>query len=155
MPIFNKNRSLKTCRCLKLNRVLLMLASLIFLLLFMFTVFTACTQNSGVLSFTEEDNGSSVSLSKGEKLEIKLDSNITTGYSWKLSENMDTSVAALVSSEYIESGKDKEMVGTGGIETFIFEAINAGQAEIILEYERPWEENTEPEKVFKLKVTVE
>ena len=152
MPVLNKNRSLKTCRYLKLNRVLLMLVALIIIVL---TVFTACAKNSGTLSFTEKDNGSSVSLNKGQRIEIKLESNITTGYSWKLSENMDTSVAAFVSSEYKESGKDKEMVGTGGIETFIFEAKDAGQAEIILEYERPWEENTEPEKVFKLKITVE
>ena len=61
----------------------------------------------------------------------------------------------MVSSEYKESEKDKEMVRTGGIETFILEAKGAGQTEILLEYERPWEENTEPEKVFKIKVTVQ
>jgi len=156
MPVINKNKSLNTCHCLKTkNRAFLIMAALFVLVLFMFTAFSACTQKSSIASFTEKDNGSSVSLGKGEKLEIKLESNMTTGYSWKLSKNTGTSVAAFVSSEYKESAKNKEIAGAGGIETFIFEAKEVGQAEIILEYVRPWEENIEPEKVFELKVTVE
>jgi inhibitor of cysteine peptidase len=153
MPLANKNKSLKTCHCLKTeSRAFLILAAL---LIFVLTAFTACAPNSGILSFTEKDNGSSITLDKDQRIEINLESNMTTGYSWKLSESTDTSIAAMVSSEYIESKKDEEMVGTGGIETFIFEAENTGQAEIILEYVKPWEENVEPEKVFKIKITVE
>ena len=151
MKVTYKDKSIKTYRRFKLNIVFLTLAALLF---FILTAFTACTQSNGVFSFTEKDNGSSISLDKGQRIEIKLDSNITTGYSWKLPENADAKIVSLVSSEYIESEKDKEMVGTGGIETFIFEAKEAGQAEIILEYVRPWEKNTEPEKIFKLKITV-
>jgi len=156
MKIIHKNWPFKTNRRLNTEkRAFLIPSALIFLLIFMFTAFNACTQSSSVLSFTEKDNGSSISMDKGQRFEIKLESNMTTGYSWQLPEDAGGKVVSMVSSEYIETEKDKEMVGAGGVETFIFEAKEAGQVEIMLEYVRPWEENTEPEKVFKIKVTVQ
>jgi len=104
--------------------------------------------------FSAEDSGTTVALNANESFSVKLESNQTTGYSWKLSEKVDTSVVTLVSSVYEVSKKDKEMVGAGGFETFNFKALSPGKTEILLEYVRPWEEGAEPEDTFILFVEV-
>lgn len=99
--------------------------------------------------------GSSIELEKGDKIIILLDSNPTTGYSWTPSKEIDTTVVSLVSSEYIQTEKEKELVGAGGSEVFTFEAKNSGQTQIILNYQRPWEETElKDELIFNIYVTV-
>ena len=157
MQLIYKNNSLKTGRFINTNtkkKTLFSQVVLFILITIIYIAFSGCTQSSKSLVFTEKDNGSMVSCTKDQELKIKLESNMTTGYSWNLSENTDEGIVMMVSSEYKESKKEKEMVGAGGTETFIFEAKDNGRTEILLEYKKPWEENTEPEKVFKITVTV-
>ncbi len=99
--------------------------------------------------------GSSIELEKGDKIIILLDSNPTTGYSWTPGKEIDTTVVSLVSSEYIQTEKEKELVCAGGSEVFTFEAKNSGQTQIILNYQRPWEETElKDELIFNIYVTV-
>lgn len=79
---------------------------------------------------------------------ILLESNLTTGYSWK----------AEFSAEYLELIKQQyepstpQILGSGGIEKFDFGALKQGQTEIKFSYLRPWETDAAPidQKVYKI-----
>ena len=104
---------------------------------------------------TFNDKESSIELKKGDKIEIKLESNPSTGYAWILSEETDETIVSLTSSEFIQTEKEEELVGAGGYEILIFQAVKGGQTEIILLYQRSWEEEEQGEdSIFNLNVTV-
>jgi predicted secreted protein len=97
----------------------------------------------------------------GVDFAIALVSNPSTGYSWRLAKPLDEDVIALVSSEFekksveSEGGEEGEIVGAPGEELWTFTAVAEGEAEIELEYVRPWETDKAPEETatFKVKVT--
>jgi len=99
----------------------------------------------------------------GVDFAITLVSNPSTGYSWRLAEPLDEDVVELVSSEFekksVESGGEEgeeagEIVGAPGEELWTFTAVAEGEAEIVLEYIRPWETDEAPEETVTIKVKV-
>ncbi len=78
-----------------------------------------------------------VQVKSGQQFTITLDSNRTTGYSWRLASNTDKAVVGLHSTRYIAPAAT--MPGAGGKEVWTFEATGKGTAQIHLEYVRPWE----------------
>jgi inhibitor of cysteine peptidase len=103
---------------------------------------------------TEKNNGDSINLKAGDTVVIRLESNPTTGYSWILDEKTDTSIVSAADSEYVQSVKDEELVGAGGHEIFTFKAASKGKTSIVLNYERPWEEDEEPLETFEINISV-
>ena len=128
--------------------VLISLATLMFAL-----CFSGCSATEKAL--TEKNNGDSINLKIDDKVEIKLESNPTTGYSWFLSDKVDSTIVSVTDPVFIESKKDKELVGAGGYEIFTIKAIAEGKIDIILNYERPWEEGVEPIETFEITISVE
>ena len=114
---------------------------------------TNCSVISGVL--TDKDNGGSINLKVNDTFQIELGSNVTTGYSWSPAKDTNFEILAIASSEYVQSSKNKSMPGSGGYEVFTFNAVKKGQTELVLEYQRPWEDGVEPVNTFKISVTVE
>lgn len=105
-------------------------------------------------ALTEKNNGDSINLKVEDIVVIRLESNPTTGYSWILDKKTDTLIVSMVDSEYIQSVEDKELVGAGGHEIFTFKAVSKGKTSIILNYERPWEEDEEPLETFEINISV-
>jgi predicted secreted protein len=75
-----------------------------------------------------------VNTNVGSQFEIALDSNPTTGYSWRL--QFDETYLTLADTRFQPSSP---LIGAGGIETFVFTAGRVGDVEIRLEYKRVWE----------------
>ena len=123
------------------------------LLLITVIILSGCIFASKTL--TENNNGQSLNLKTNETVKIKLESNITTGFRWNVSNETDTSIVSLVSSDYKQATTDKKLVGAGGYETFTFKANSKGSTAIALTYNKSWEEGVEPLKTFKINVTVE
>ncbi len=92
-------------------------------------------------TLTEKNNGDSLNLKINDTVEIKLESNPTTGYSWFLSDNIDETIVSVTGPEFRESKKDEELIGAGGFEIFTIKAIAKSKTDIILNYQRPWEED--------------
>ncbi len=86
-----------------------------------------------------------IEVEKGEEFAIVLESNPTTGYQWKLAEELDAEVITLVKTEYKEP--DEELLGASGEEKWTFKAEGLGETSITLAYVRPWEEEGEPAAV--------
>ena len=101
-----------------------------------------------------EDNGDRVQLVSGQVLEVTLESNPTTGYSWEVSEVDGTVLSQVGEVEFREDAKESEdMVGVGGTETFRFSSAT-GETTLTLVYHRPWEKDVDPLETFTVEVEV-
>ena len=83
-------------------------------------------------------------------IDIQLEGNPTTGYSWKYEISDSKIVSVKESIEY--QGKDG-VTGAPSIYTYTVTGLKAGIAEISFKYLRFWESET-PAQVKKVKITV-
>jgi inhibitor of cysteine peptidase len=99
---------------------------------------------------TYDDPGQTIDIGIKQEFVIALGSNPTTGYSWQ--ESHDQTMLELLEKSYKEEAQEG-VVGAGGIEYFRFKALKAGQTEITLTYEQPWEGGGSGEtKVFTVNI---
>jgi len=112
-------------------------------------ILTACS--SAAVKLDEQGNGQSVELEAGQKLTVSLAGNPTTGYSWEVSE-IDPAVVELVGEPDYQS--DSDLIGSGGVYTFVFKGVGPGQSGVKLVYHRSWETDVEPEKEYEIFVNV-
>lgn len=99
---------------------------------------------------THTDPGQTIHIGVNQEFVIALGANHTTGYSWQAS--YDQTMLELVKWNYEEEAKEG-VVGAGGIEYFRFKALKAGETEITLTYQQPWEGGGVGEtKVFTVKI---
>jgi inhibitor of cysteine peptidase len=103
--------------------------------------------------FTEENYRSSdFEVEVGDKILVELCSNMTAGFSWTADIDNE-SVLAEEDHDYIEP-EDDEVLGAPGTETWVFEAVGAGTAEVIMEYSQAGGA-VETQWTYTITVTVE
>lgn len=88
-----------------------------------------------VQTFTDPASGTDITLRPDGKLNLKLDSNPTTGYYWYL-KDIDASQLDQLSDDYIADPAPEGLVGSGGHQLFVFEALTTGKSKLKLSYER-------------------
>ena len=96
--------------------------------------FSACSSTS---SSTEPKQASESVTSKNKTLAVSLKSNPTTGFSWECSIE-DGSIAKIASDTYKQDSAPKDMVGVGGLQTFVIKCVKEGTTDITFTYRRPW-----------------
>ena len=99
---------------------------------------------SDPVRLTEADNGCTNSVNVGGEIEIVLEGNPTTGYSWNVasfSTNKIQQVGVVKYRQEEQSGKNLR-VGMGGKFSFKFKAVQQGACNIQLIYRRSWETTT-------------
>ena len=99
----------------------------------------------------EEMNGQTIELEAGQKLQISLAGNPTTGFNWELLE-FDPAVLKQVGD--MEYKADSKLIGSGGVITFTFKALASGSTTIQLIYHRSWETDVPPANTYELGITV-
>lgn len=108
-----------------------------------------------ILSITkqisEADAGRLIELSAGDKLEITLPGNPTTGFQWDVSAG-DPAVLQLSDEPEFESSDS--MVGGKGNIILRFTAVGPGEIELKLIYHRPFEKDLPYAQTFNVTVTV-
>ena len=95
-----------------------------------------------VQTFTDPENGTTVTMRPGGKLNLKLDSNPTTGYYWYL-KDIDASKIDQLSEDYFADPAPEGVTGSGGHQMFVFEALATGKSKLKLSYERSPEDVAE------------
>ena len=138
---------------IKIQSSILLTASFILLLLTTVYIFSGC--NIAGKIYTESNNGDNLNLKINDVITIRLESNATTGYKWNLSEENNSGIISLIYSDYIEKENKDDLVGVGGFETFTFKVVSGGSTTLILTYNRSWEKDVQPEKIFKLNISVQ
>jgi inhibitor of cysteine peptidase len=98
-------------------------------------------------------DGGLVNLAVGDELEVRVGSTPGTGYAWGVAMN-DPAVLEPVGKPIDEKSLDARP-GSPGSRVFRFRAAKAGSSSLGLVYERPWEKNTAPARLFRVLAVVE
>ena len=95
----------------------------------------ACGGETEPQTLTLADSGTTVRLAPQETIEVRLESNATTGYEWHvLGDELDTDVVEVVSSEYVPDETEEPIAGSGGTEVWRFRALARGRATVGMTY---------------------
>jgi inhibitor of cysteine peptidase len=112
----------------------------------------ACGDDGGTtIELGAEDSLSEVSLDVGDQLDVSLEANPTTGYSWELGPLPEG--LQLVSSEFEEPGGS--LVGAPGTQVFTFDVVGAGSGILRFEYVRVFDDPVIAEQIVEYVLTIE
>ena len=125
---------------------------IVMLALVLFFLAACAAAEPGAIDLTAGNNGETIDASRNQVLNIKLDSNITTGYKWNLVSEPNPGIVKVVSSKYNEPVGGG--IGAGGSETWQFQTVGNGTTTIRLSYFRPFEPNIPPVKEFSVTISV-
>ena len=81
-------------------------------------------------------------MKAGEQFAVTLEANPTTGYRWRLSRPLDSKMLKFRGQGYMPI--ETELVGSGGIEVWVFKALRRGKTILSFEYVRQWEKGEPP-----------
>ncbi|MDC0219218.1 protease inhibitor I42 family protein [Verrucomicrobia bacterium] len=110
---------------------------------------TASTNQGGVTRLTAKDNGKTIKVKAGQRIEISLAGNPTTGFTWN---NVTRGHGMKLLGEIAHKAGGRAL-GAPGMSTATFQAMELGKNELSLEYRRVFEKNP-PIKTFKVTVAV-
>lgn len=110
---------------------------------------TASTNQGGVTRLTAKDNGKTITVKAGQRIEISLAGNPTTGFTWN---NVTRGHGMKLLGEIAHKAGGRAL-GAPGMSTATFQAMKLGKNEISLEYRRVFEKNP-PIKTFKVTIAV-
>lgn len=118
------------------------------------------------VTLTGADNGKIVTVAPGDRVEIQLDGNRTTGYAWQMKMAPEPGLRFLGQDyqmkpvEPAEGEEAKEeakeatpLCGAPGLESFRYEAVIPGAWRINGVYVRPWEKEI-PKDALRFGVTI-
>jgi len=103
----------------------------------------------GAKVFTAAD--STIEATAGGAFAIRLKSNPSTGYTWRLTGNTGTAGLTLVRSEYTPAPGSEGRAGAGGEDTFYFTSATAGSGRLTLELFPPGSKKAAQTQIFTVK----
>jgi predicted secreted protein len=121
------------------------------LLMLAIALIAAGKQRGITVRLTHADSGSTITLHPGDTLEIVLQGNPTTGYTWEVKPGSE---ALLKQKGDPEFTPDTKALGAGGRTTIRFDVIAVGKAPLVLIYHRNFEQAVPPLRNFGIRVVV-
>ena len=125
----------------------------ILLMVGLLSMMLPCALHAAERTLTEKNSGEKVMLRKGDLLTIELPSNPTTGYSWSYVSSKRC-LLGIVATVYRSAEKPKAVVGSGGVDTWKFKALEVGSLKLTFNYARPWEKGEPPARTLHWPVTI-
>lgn len=95
-------------------------------------------------------------LRSGATVEIRLDANATTGYSWQFTPSGDPDVVVLEKHFYSVPESSRDLCGAPGTDVWRFRAAKKGRAVLTFRYFRQWQKFDpahDAERAFTVVVT--
>lgn len=108
-------------------------------------------QNDHVVTVTDRNNNSTVGLAVGDTLVVRLASNASTGYTWRIGQNNDSLLAPQGEPAYENSSS--AMPGAQGTQVFTFTAVAAGGDALTFLYQRS-NAGTQDTHTFRLRAVI-
>ncbi len=131
------------------KRITLIVSSVLLIL-----TLVGCSQASAVdpkIYIGIGDAGKTITLNTGDTLVVTLDGNTTTGYNW-LTQPMNPAILKQVGDPVFTPESNK--LGAPGKIVLTFQATKIGQANLVLNYKRPFENSSAPLNTFQVTVVV-
>ena len=125
-----------------------MIAISSFLLIFLVGVTLATA--SEVTGLQAKDNGQEIQVNVGTIIELSLEKQGGTGYTWEL-DQLDKKHFQLVKTE---TRPLSDKIGAPVLMTWWLKVKNAGESQLAMEYFRPWEGTGKAVKHFLVKVSI-
>ena len=120
------------------------------LILFL-TILSSCDSSKKVIKSVEADKiAKTYKMKVGEDLKIELTTNPSTGFTWSLASKIKPKIISFDKKEYKEDDRTMGMVGSGGIETWIFKTLKPGKLFLYMKYQRVNDEKVKNEKYFEI-----
>lgn len=92
-------------------------------------------------------------LRQGQEFNLRLPSNPTTGFRWTLRANAAPQLR-LLGPEVYTVPEEAGLVGSAGVSTWRFRAMQPGEALLGLDYARPWEIGVAPARQVECRIKV-
>lgn len=109
---------------------------------------TACAQAPRSVTLEQKQQSQCpLSLQVGQQFILRLPSNPTTGFRWLLRDSAPQVLQSL-GPEVYSNPEDSGLVGSAGVSTWRFQVVKAGEGQLALSYERPWEVGVVPAQRF-------
>ena len=105
-----------------------------------------------MVTFTEQDNGTTGTIAANTRFAVMLAENPTTGYAWNASTSDGLTI---LSSDFQENKHAEGMVGVGGTRTWVILASGTGNQTFSATYLRSWEPVTGNETGYALGIRIE
>jgi len=115
-------------------------------------VFCAPLSSAATKVVTDADKGGTVEIKMGDVLEVRLNSNPTTGYEWYL-QKQSTALLKLTGQSWTQPPPDH--VGAPVVQILDFAPTAKGTGVLLLHYVRSWEPPDPNEEQYSLHVTIE
>lgn len=115
---------------------------------FCLVLLSACAQKPSSVSLEQNQQSKCpLSLHVGHQFILRLPSNPTTGFRWLIRDSA-TQVLQSLGPEVYSNPEDAGLVGSAGVSTWRFQVVKAGEGQLALTYERPWEVGVVPAQRF-------
>jgi predicted secreted protein len=93
-----------------------------------------------------------IETSAGREFKLVIESNPTTGYHWEITGEPDPDVVRFVSRDY--KPDTPQTTGSGGVDSWVFKAVGAGETTVTLGWYPPSNTSTEPAQTETFTVRV-
>jgi inhibitor of cysteine peptidase len=113
---------------------------------------SAMSSSPVLTTVTETDNGRKVLVPLDSVLEVKLETRLGTGYSWKVVE-FNAGVLEFLEDSVVKASGEK-LVGTKEHHLFRFRAKATGLTALKMHYHRQWEKDVPPLKTYEIKLQI-
>ena len=90
-----------------------------------------------IVGLSAQDSGAIVTIKAGQEVEVELEANATTGYSWQyITYVKDDGIVEEVDERYVADENPEGMVGVGGKSFYKIKTLKPGEAIIVANYVR-------------------
>lgn len=103
--------------------------------------------NGNTIALTSSDNGKTIDAVVGDKIEVAIEGNPTTGFTWETEQLNIAQLQQLGEPEYTAASN---LLGSAGTYVFTFKVVGTGETSLKLIYHRTWEEGIPPEQIFEV-----
>ena len=109
-------------------------------------LFIGCSSNTVI---SDKNNGSSLTVGLGKVIEIKLEGQLSTGYSWEWTGSdffTQEDAPKIIPVEKIPGGSE--------LTVFTLKAVKTGETKLLFKYHRQWEKKKEFVKEYSVDVVI-
>ena len=112
----------------------------IFAIIIAVSIFSCDPSKKALKSVDKSKIDTTYTIKVGEKIEISMNANPSTGYKWTSVKPIDTKILKFDKQEYVADKNPQNMVGKGGNEVWTYTTVGKGKAYIHFKYVRPNDE---------------